>query len=179
MFTLKTHLMLDLHGKHSKICTQPKTKRVDLQLKFLQQKLNEGGDVLECISKPKNIKQDISKAGFTTVYDSLMRMILIAGLSSSYKHFLETLQMTEKLEKVMFDQLSELLTQHDKTFRKKKQVGEDVFFRKASTSKPSTQSSRGRGAQFSNIGHGNQDQSVSRGQRRGRSQGRGRVLDLG
>jgi hypothetical protein len=144
--------------------TQPETKRVDLQLKLLQQKLTEGGDVLEYISRLKNIKQDISKAGFIVVDDNLMTMILIAGLSSSYKHFLETLQLTGKLEKITFDQLSELLAQHDKTFGKKKQVGEDVFFTEASTSKPSTQSSRGRGAQFSNRGCGNQDQSTYRGQ---------------
>jgi hypothetical protein len=67
-----------------------------------------------------------------------MTTILIVGFPSSYKHFLETLQLTGNLEKITFDQLSELLAQHDKTFRKKKQVGEDIFLIEGSTSKPST-----------------------------------------
>jgi len=144
--------------------TQPETKMVNLQFKFLQQKLIEGGDVPKYISSLKNIRQDISKTGFTAVDDSLMTIILITGLSSSYKHFLETLQLMGKLENITFDQLSELLSRHDKTFGKKKQVGEDVFLIEFSTSKPSTQSSLGIGAQFSNKGCGNQNQSVYRGQ---------------
>jgi len=36
--------------------TQLATKKVDIQLNFLQQKLKEGGDVLEYISRLKNIK---------------------------------------------------------------------------------------------------------------------------
>jgi hypothetical protein len=48
--------------------------------------------------------------------------------------------------------LSEFLSQNDKIFGKNKQVGEDVFFIEAGTSKPSIESSRGIGAKFSNIG---------------------------
>jgi hypothetical protein len=102
--------------------------------------------------------------GFSVVDDILIIMILIVGFSSSYKHFLETLQLMGKLDKIYFDRLSEFFAQHDKIFGKKKQVGEDVFLKEASTCKPSTQSSRGRGAQFSNKGRGNQDQLTYRGQ---------------
>jgi hypothetical protein len=35
---------------------QPESKKVDLQLKFLQQKLTEAGDVHEYISRLMNIK---------------------------------------------------------------------------------------------------------------------------
>ena len=52
-------------------------------------------------------------------------------------------QVTGKLDKLKFDELSEMLAQRDKTLGKKKQ-GEDVFFTKASTSKSSTDNSRGR-----------------------------------
>ena len=64
-----------------------------------------------------------------------MTTILIVGLPSSYTLFLENLQVTRKLDKLTFDELSEMLSQHNKTFGKKKQVGEDVFFTEASTSK--------------------------------------------
>lgn len=121
--------------------TQPKSNKVDLQLKLLQQKLTEGGDVLEDISRLKNITQEIINAGFPAIDDSFMVTIVIAGLPSSYTHFLETLQLTEKLEKLKFDELCEMLTQHDKNFSKKKKVGEDVFFIEANTSKASTDSS--------------------------------------
>jgi hypothetical protein len=57
--------------------TQPEIKRVDLQLKLLQQKLIDGGDVLEYISILKNIKLEISKVRFTKVDDSLMETILL------------------------------------------------------------------------------------------------------
>lgn len=125
--------------------TQPKSKKVDLQLKLLQQKLIEDGDILEYLSRLKNIKQEIINAGFPAIDDSFMVTIVIAGLPSSYTHFLETLQVTGKLEKLKFDELCEMLSQHDKTFGKKKKVGEDVFLTEASTSKSSTDSSRGRG----------------------------------
>jgi len=125
--------------------TQPESKKFDLQLKLLQQKLTEGGDVLEYIFRLKNIKQEIINVGFQAVNDSFMVTILIFGLPSYYTHFLETLQLTGKLEKLKFDELYEMLTQHDKTFGKKKKVGEDVFFTKTSTSKSSTDSSRNRG----------------------------------
>ena len=39
--------------------TQPESKKVDLQLKLLQQKLTEDGDILEYLSRLKNIKQEI------------------------------------------------------------------------------------------------------------------------
>jgi hypothetical protein len=102
--------------------TQLETKRVDLQLKLLQQKFTRGGDLLEYNSKIKNIRHDISKALFTAVDDSLMTTILIAGFPSSYKQFLETLQLIGKLDKISFDQFSEFLPQHGKNFGKKKQV---------------------------------------------------------
>lgn len=48
----------------------------------------------------------------------------------------------------MFDELSEMLAQHKKTFGKKKQQ-KDVFFTEANTSKSSTNSSRDRGQDIS------------------------------
>eukprot|EP00253_Pinus_taeda_P027792 PITA_27792 len=72
--------------------TQPESKKVDLQLKLLQQKLTEGGDVLEYISRLKNIRKEIITVGFPAIDDSFMVTIVIAGLPSSYTHFLETLQ---------------------------------------------------------------------------------------
>jgi hypothetical protein len=159
--------------------TQPESKKVDLQLKLLQQKLTEGGDVHEYISRLKNIKQEILNVGFQAVDDSFMTTILIVGLPSSYTHFLETLQVTGKLDKLTFDELSEMLSQHNKTFGKKKQVGEDVFFTEASTSKSSTDSSRSRGRGHFVQGHGrsqsreNNFSDRSNFQGRGNSQGRG------
>lgn len=67
--------------------TQLKSTKVDLQLKLLQQKFTEGGDILEYISRLKNIKQEIINVGFQAVDDSFMVTILIAGLPSSYTHF--------------------------------------------------------------------------------------------
>jgi hypothetical protein len=64
-----------------------------------------------------------------------------------------------------------MLTQHDKTFGKKKKVGEDVFFIEASTSKSSTDSSRSRGR-----GNFNQNQAAHNVQSRGQSQSRGNKL---
>jgi hypothetical protein len=54
---------------------------------------------------------------------------------------LETLQITSKLENQTFDSLSDLLVQHDKTFGKKKNSGEDILF----TNSRKGESSRGRG----------------------------------
>ena len=125
--------------------TQPESKKVDLQLKLLQQKLTEDGDILEYLSRLKNIKQEIINVGFPAIDDSFMITIVIVGFPSSYMHFLETLQVTGKLEKLKFDELCEMLSQHDKTFGKKKKVGEDVFLTEASTIKSSADSSRGRG----------------------------------
>eukprot|EP00253_Pinus_taeda_P005954 PITA_05954 len=78
--------------------TQPESKKVDLQLKLLQQKLTEGGDVLEYISRLKNIRQEIINAGFLAIDDSFMVTIVIVGLPSSYTHFLETLQTVLEAE---------------------------------------------------------------------------------
>eukprot|EP00253_Pinus_taeda_P021465 PITA_21465 len=72
--------------------THPESKKVDLQLKLLQQKLTEGGDVLEYISRLKNIRQEIINVGFPAIDDSFMVTIVIAGLPSSYTQFLVTLQ---------------------------------------------------------------------------------------
>jgi len=121
--------------------TQPKSKRVDLHSKLLKQRLVEGGDVLEYISRLKNIQLEIVKYGFTDVEESFMTSILINGLPPSYKHFLETLQITSKLESQTFDSLSDLLVQHDNTFGKKKPFGEDLFF----TNSRRGETSRGRG----------------------------------
>jgi len=152
--------------------TQPESKKFDLQLKLLQQKLTEGGDVLEYISRLKNIRQEIINVGFPAIDDSFMVTIVITGLPSSYTHFLETLQVTGELEKLKFDELCEMLTQHDKTFGKKNKVGEDVFLTEASTSKSSANSSLGRG-------RGNQNQAAHNVQSRGRSQSRGNNSNRG
>jgi hypothetical protein len=72
--------------------------------------LTKGGDVHEYISRLKNIKQEILNVGFQEVDDSFMTTILITGLPSSYTHFLETLQVIGKLDKLTFDELSEILS---------------------------------------------------------------------
>lgn len=112
---------------------QPEAKRVDLQIKLLQNNLIEVGDVMEYTWRLKNIRQEITKASFAEIEDSLMATILISNLPESYKYFLKTLQITDKLENITFDNLNEQLANHDKTFGKKKQLGEDVLV--ASTSK--------------------------------------------
>ena len=63
--------------------------------------------LLEYISRLKNIKKEIVNVGFQAVDDSFMTTILIAGLPYSYTHFSEALQVTVKLEKLKFDELSE------------------------------------------------------------------------
>ena len=97
-----------------------KVKQVDFQLKLFQQNVIEGEDVIKYISKLKNIKQDIIKDSFSKIEDSLMITILISRLLESYKHFLDTLQILDKLENITSDKLSELLANHDKTLGKKK-----------------------------------------------------------
>ena len=67
--------------------SQSEAKKIDLQLKLFQQKLSLGGDVMEYISRLKNIKQEISRAGFGKIEDSMMVTILIAGFPETYKHF--------------------------------------------------------------------------------------------
>jgi hypothetical protein len=144
--------------------TPAASQRVDLQMKLLKQRLADNGDVLEYISRIKNIHQEIIKGGFPKLEDSFLVSIVINGLPQSYKHFLETLQITDKLSTVTFDSLSELLAQHSKSFGKQKQSGEDLLFTKA-------ESSKGRGKQnFGNF----QNHSSNRGHGRGRGQGRGR-----
>ena len=82
----------------------------------------------------------------------------------SYKHFLETLQITDKLSTITFDSLSEFLAQHSKTFGKQKQSGEDLLYTKVESSKEREKSNS------QNF----QNQSSYRGCGRGRGQGRGR-----
>jgi hypothetical protein len=138
--------------------------RVDLQMKLLQQRLTNNGDVLEYISRIKNIHQEIIKGNFPKLEDIFLVSIVINGLPPYYKQFLETLQITDKLSTMNLDSLSELLTQHSRSFGKHKQSGEDLIFTKA-------ESSKGRGK--SNFGNF-QNQSSNRGHGRGCGQGRGR-----
>jgi hypothetical protein len=102
-----------------------------------------------------------------------MTTILIVGLPSSYTHFLETLQVTKKLDKLTFDELSEMLSQHNKTFGKKKQVGEDIFFIEANTSKSSIDSSRSRGRGHFVQGRGQSQSREKKKSDRSNFQGRG------
>jgi hypothetical protein len=153
--------------------TRPESNKFDLQLKLLQQKLTEGGDAHEYIYKLKNIKKEILNVAFQAVDDSFMTTILIVGFPSSYTHFLETLQVTRKLDKLTFDELSEIFSQHNKIFGKKKQVGEDVFSTEANTSKSSSDSFRSRGKGNFVQGHGRSQSIENNFQGRGNSQGRG------
>ena len=66
--------------------------RVDLQMKFLKQILADNGDVLEYISRIKNIHQEIIKCGFPKLEDNFLVSIVINGLPQYYKNFLETLK---------------------------------------------------------------------------------------
>ena len=109
--------------------------RVDLQMKLLKQRLADNGDVLEYISKIKNIHQEIIRGGFPKLEDSFIVSIVINGLPPSYNNFLETLQITDNLSCVNFDSISELLAQHSKSFGKQKKSGEDIFFTKLESSK--------------------------------------------
>jgi hypothetical protein len=139
------------------------SQRVDLQMKLLKQRLADNGDVLEYISRIKNIHLEIIKGDFSKLEDSFLVSIVINGLPPSYKHFLETLQITDKLSTITFDSLSELLAQHSKTFGKQKQSGEDILYTKAESSKEREKSnSQNFQNQYSYQGHG-----------RGRGQGRG------
>jgi hypothetical protein len=115
--------------------THVTSQRVDLQMKLLKQRLVDNDDVLEYISRIKNIHMEIIKGGFSKLEDSFLVSIVINGLPPSYKHFLETLQITNKLSTITFDSLSELLAQHSKTFGKQKQSGEDLLYTKAKSSK--------------------------------------------
>ena len=104
-------------------------------MKLLKQRLADTSDVLEYISRIKNIHQEIIKGNFPRLEDIFLVSIIINGLPSSYKHFLETLKITNKLSTVTFDSLSKLLAQHIKYFGKQKQSGEDLLFTKAESSK--------------------------------------------
>jgi hypothetical protein len=97
-----------------------------------------------------------------------MVTILISELPNSYTHFLKSFQITCKLENTTFNKLNELVVNHEKMFRKKKQLGEDVLV--ASTRKTTTRVSNGKGVlptrnndkqqnlnQYSNQGRGNVD----------------------
>jgi hypothetical protein len=89
--------------------THVASHRVDLQMKFLKQRLVDNGDALEYISRIKDIHQEIIKGGFPKIDDSFLVSIMINGLPQYYKHFFETLKITDKLSTVTFDSLSELL----------------------------------------------------------------------
>lgn len=82
---------------HKLFDTTLASQQVDLHLKLLRQRLSKDEDVLEYISRIKNIHQDIIKDRFSKFEDSFLISTLINGLSSSYKHFIETLQIIEKL----------------------------------------------------------------------------------
>jgi hypothetical protein len=140
------------------------SQRVDLQMKLLKQRLADNDDVLEYISRIKNIHLEIIKGGFSKLEDSFLVSIVINGLPPSYNHFLETLQITDKLSTITFDSLSELLAQHSKTFGKQKKPGEDLLYTKVESSKEREKSN-----------HQNfQNQSSYRGRGKGHGQGRGR-----
>ena len=104
-------------------------------MKLIKKILDDNGDVLEYISRIKNVHQETIKSGFPKLEDNFSVSILINGLPQSYKHFLETLQITDKLSTMNFDSLSELLAQHSKYFGKQKQSREYLLFTKAKSSK--------------------------------------------
>ena len=101
-------------------------------MKLLSKKLGEKEDVLEYISRVKNIHLDIIKGGYGKLEDNFLISILINGLLESYRQFIETLQIADKLTSATFDSFSEMLTQHSKTFGTQKQSSEYVFFTSSS-----------------------------------------------
>jgi hypothetical protein len=139
------------------------SQRVDLKMNFLKQRLADNGNILEYISRIKNIQLEIIKGGFSKLEDSFLVSIVINGLPPSYNHFLENLQITNKLSTINFDSLSELLAQHSKTFEKQKKSGEDLLYTKVEISKE-----RGK-SNSQNF----QNQSSYQGCGRGHGQGRG------
>jgi hypothetical protein len=60
-------------------------------MKLLKQRLANNGDVLEYISRIKNIHQEIIKGGFPKLEDIFLVSLLINGSPQYYKNFLETL----------------------------------------------------------------------------------------
>ena len=60
------------------------------------------------------------KHGSKDVEENFMTSILINSFPPSYKHFMETLQIINKLEVQTLDSLGDLLVQHDKNFGNKK-----------------------------------------------------------
>lgn len=110
-----------------------------------------------------------------------------------YKHFLETLQIADKLENQIFDSLGDLLVQHDKTFDKNKTSGEDHLFTNSRQGESSrgrrayNVSTRGRGTynegtrgrstcneNYRGRGRFNESRNPNYGRGHGRSPGRGR-----
>jgi hypothetical protein len=85
--------------------THDASQKVDLQMKLIKQRLVDNGDVLEYISRIKNIHQEIIKGGFPKLEDNFLVSIMINGLPQSYKHFLETLQIIDKLSTVILIRL--------------------------------------------------------------------------
>jgi hypothetical protein len=80
-------------------------------------------DYISCL---KNTQLEIVKCGFDDVEKNFMTSILIKQFPLSYKNFLETLQITGKIEKQTISPLSDLLVQHDNFFGKKKTSREDL-----------------------------------------------------
>jgi len=74
-------------------------------------------DYISCL---KNTKLEIVKCGFDDVEENFMISILIKKFPLSYEKFLETLQITGKIEKQTISHLSDLLVQHGNFFGKKK-----------------------------------------------------------
>jgi len=105
-----------------------------------------------------------------------MTSILINGLTHSYKYFLETLQIIDKLENQSFDSLGDLFVQHENTFGKKKNLGEDLLF----TNSRQGEISRGRGEyNVSTRGRGTYNESTrGRGSYNEKYRERGRFNEL-
>ena len=64
---------------------------------------------MDYISRLKNIRMELIKCGFKDVEGSLMTSILMHGLPPSYKHFLETLQIVDKLDNQTFDSFGDFV----------------------------------------------------------------------
>jgi hypothetical protein len=71
----------------------------------LRKKLVNGDDMLEYMSRIKNIDQDIIKSRFIKLEDDFFIFILINELPPYYKHFIETFQIVDKLSTATCDSL--------------------------------------------------------------------------